>query len=183
MKKFWLALAVVLFSIGLYGFGGQSTSNFGQYYNPAAVAVTGGTMAGVTITNSPISGSSGSFTSLTTSSGYINSQSVVFTPQSGLGSSPSVGCYAGGWTCTPNYGIVGVTVGGTPGTGNQVLISWTTAFNHDAVCSFNAFDNTAGTVLTTLTENNSTPATNSAMIYSPSAFTTAHSLAITYNCL
>jgi hypothetical protein len=189
MKKIlMIALSTVAMLAALAMGGGQATSNFGSAFYPAAVAITGGTMSGVTITNSPISGSTVSGTTVTASgvvsgASFASSQAAVLTAGAALGSSPVIGCYGGGWTCNANYGYIGITVGTTPIAGNVAVISWTTGFNHPAVCTFNGYDNTAGANLTTISQNNGTASATSATIYTSSAITTAHTLAIQYVCM
>ncbi len=127
-------------------------------------------------------GSTAAVNPLLVANSYASAQTVSFTAGSAAGTSPTIGCYGGGFTCSPDYGIIGVTIGTSPpSNGNLVTLYWTVPFYHNAVCTFNGYDN-AGSSFTNLTQNTSLGSTTSAVFYAPTGFVAGHSLAIIYHC-
>jgi hypothetical protein len=71
-----------------------------------------------------------------------NSQTVAIAVQGAAGTGATVSCHAGN-TCTPSYGSLSFNAGTRPSTGDQVCVSWSTAFDHRVIPIVAGYDNTA----------------------------------------
>lgn len=111
-----------------------------------------------------------------------NRQAAPISVQSAAGTGATAVCAVGA-TCTPNYGLITLTLGTGPTAGDQVAVTWSTAFNHKAVCHFDVFDNTSSTILTSnwIMDSGSSNATQG-MAYASGGLTAAHSLLVIYQC-
>jgi hypothetical protein len=114
---------------------------------------------------------------------FSNSQSVSFSAGAAAGSGASIPiCGATSTYCTPNYGIVLMTLGTSTTTGDLLTITWSTAFNHTAVCAYTILDATSSTAVTTLYHDYGSSSSTSAVLSVTSALTASHALLITYVC-
>jgi hypothetical protein len=118
-------------------------------------------------------------------SAFTNPQVVTLTPLAGAGTSPTgFNACDSGVSCNPNSGSVSGTVGSAPpSTGDVVKIAWsTTAFARKALCIFQVYDNTAGAVLNTFTQDIGGSTTTQAEAFTASALTAGHSIGIHWAC-
>jgi hypothetical protein len=154
-------------------------------YNSAGYKVNGTALASTNLgdtANIARMNTANTFTGLQKMPGWGNTQTATLTALAAAGTSPTIVC-APGFICTPNYGVVNLTLGSATTTGDLFSVSWATALDHIPAGHYDVYDNTSAAIFGNVTPDNGTGSTTQCVVKAVTAITAAHSLQITYVCI